>query len=316
MDPLSNILSLVKPRGYGSGVLAGGGRWAFHFPAYDGIKCYALVRGECWVTVDGVRDPVRLVTGDCLVLPHGRAFRLGSDLTTPALDARTLLSGRPYNGVVTCAPGDDFLLLGGHFALDANGDRLLKVLPPLVYAKKESERASLREAVERMLTEMRQSEPGSLLLAQQNAYTMLVLVLRAYLAEAEDSDVGWLLALADRQIAAAIASMHEQPACNWTVQALAETVGMSRTTFAERFRRIMRTSPIEYLTRCRMLRAADRLAGTRDSISAIAESVGYESESAFSAAFKRTMGAGPREYRAGRHPGTDVENRGHLEPRA
>jgi AraC-like DNA-binding protein len=311
MDPLSNILSLVKPRRYGSGALVGGGSWAFDFPAYDGIKCYALVRGECWVTVDGVRDPVRLVTGDCLVLPHGRAFRLGSDLITPAADARTLLSGRSYNGVVTCSPGDDFLLLGGHFALDENGDRLLKVLPPFVHARRESDRASLRGAVERMLAEMRKSEPGGLLLAQQNAYTMLVLVLRTYLAEAQGSDVGWLLALADRQIAGAIASMHEHPAYNWTVQALAETAGMSRTTFAERFRRIMGASPIAYLTRCRMLLAADRLMHTQDSISVVAESVGYESESAFSAAFKRTMGAVPREYCAGRqNPGADMESRG------
>jgi len=311
MDPLSNILSLVKPRGYGSGVLAGGGSWAFAFPAYDGVKCYALVRGECWVTVDGVRDPVRLVTGDCLVLPHGRAFRLGSDLITPAADARTLLSGKPYNGVVTCAPGDDFLLLGGHFVLDENGDRLLKVLPPFVHARRESDRASLREAVERMLAEMRKSEPGGLLLAQQNAYTLLVLVLRTYLAEAQGGDVGWLLALADRQIAGAIASMHEQPARNWTVQALAETAGMSRTTFAERFRRIMGASPIAYLTRCRMLLAADRLMYTQDSISVVAESVGYESESAFSAAFKRTMGTVPREYCAARQtPGAGVESRG------
>ncbi len=312
MDPLSDILSLVKPRRYGAGALVGGGNWAFDFPAYDGVKCYALVRGECWVTIDGVRDPVRLVMGDCLVLPHGRAFRLGSDLVTPALDARTLMSGRPYNGVVTCSPGDDFFLLGGHFALDENGDRLLKVLPPFVHARRESDRASLREAVERMLAEMRTSEPGGLLLAQQNAYTLLVLVLRSYLAEAQGSDVGWLSALADGQIAGAIVSMHEHPADNWTVQALAQRAGMSRTTFAERFRRIMGASPIAYLTRCRMLLAADRLMYTQESIAVVAESVGYESESAFSAAFKRTMGAGPREYCAGRQNPADMEGRGRL----
>ena len=86
-----------------------------------------------------------------------------------------------------------------------------------------------------MLAEMRTSEPGGLLLAQQNAYTLLVLVLRSYLAEAQGSDVGWLSALADGQIAGAIVSMHEHPADNWTVQALAQRAGMSRTTFAERF---------------------------------------------------------------------------------
>jgi AraC-like DNA-binding protein len=310
MDPLSNILSLVKPRRYGSGVLTGGGTWAFDFPAHDGVKCYALVRGQCWVTVDGVREPVRLVTGDCLVLPHGRAFRLGSDLVTPAVDARALLTGKPYNGVITCSPGDDFLLLGGHFALDEGGDRLLKVLPPLVHVTRESEKASLRGAVERTLAEMRNDEPGGLLLTQQNAYTMLVLVLRSYLAEAEGRDVGWLLAVADRRIAAAIASMHESPAYDWTVQALAAAAGMSRTTFAERFRQMMRVSPIAYLTRCRMRLAAERLMLTQDSIAVVAESVGYASESAFTAAFKRTMGAVPREYCAGRTPGAEHRRHG------
>jgi AraC-like DNA-binding protein len=298
MDPLSDVLSLVKPRSYASGRLMAGGRWAIEFPAHAGIKCYAVAKGGCWVVVDGVSEPLRLATGDCLMLPHGRHFRLCSDLDVQPIDARTLtLSGR-YNGMLAVTPGDDFFLLGGHFALEGNAQVLLSVLPPVVHLQKDSDKASLRGAVEQMLEEMREPQPGGFLIAQQSAYTMLVLALRLYLAEG--GGVGWLFALADKQVADAMTAMHEKPAHDWTVQTLAETVGMSRTTFAQRFRRTVGASPMEYLTRWRMLLAGDRMLHSNDSITEIAQSVGYESESAFSAAFKRTMGASPREYSKGR----------------
>jgi AraC-like DNA-binding protein len=296
MDPLSDVLSLVKPRSYASGVLTAGGRWALHFEGHAGIKCYAVVKGGGWVAVDGVPEGVRLATGDCLMLKHGRAFRLGSDLTVPPIDARTLSVGARYNTNHAGAPGDDFVLLGSHFAIEGNGDLLLSVLPPVVHLQKESDKAALRGAVERIMEEMREPRPGGHLIAQQSAYTMLVLALRLYLAEGERRGIGWLFALADEQVARAIAAIHDKPADAWTVQRLAETAGMSRTAFAERFRRTVGASPLEYLTRWRMQLAADRLRHSNDSISVVAQSVGYESESAFGAAFKRTMGASPREH--------------------
>ncbi len=294
MDPLSDVLSLVKPRSYGSGALTAGGRWALRFPPHQGIKCYVVAKGECWVAVDGASEGFRLATGDGLMLPHGRAFRMGSSLDVHPIDARTLAAGAPYNGLHAGGPGDDFFLLGGHFALEGNGDLLLRVLPPFVHLQKESDRAALRGAVERIMDEMRDPRPGGALIAQQSALTMLVLVLRLYLAEG--SGVGWLSALADLRIARAIAAVHDKPADAWTVQTLAATAGMSRTAFAARFRRTVGASPLEYLTRWRMLLAGDRLRHTSDSIAVVAQAVGYESESAFGAAFKRTMGSSPREY--------------------
>jgi AraC-like DNA-binding protein len=301
MDPLSHVLSLVKPRSYAAGGLTAGGRWAICFPAYEGIKCYVVARGECWVVIDSVAEPFHVATGECLMLPHGCPFRLCSDLEAPPSDMATLYSGYPYNGIRAVTPGDDFFLLGGHFVLGENADLLLGVLPPFVHLRKESDKAELRGAVERMLAELRDPQPGGSLIAQQSAYTMLVLALRLYLAEGERGGVGWLFALADRQIGGAIAAIHDRPSHAWTVQTLAEKVGMSRTTFAERFRRTVGSSPLDYLTRWRMLLAGDRLCHSKDSISVIAEAVGYESESAFSAAFKRTMGASPREYARGRN---------------
>src|SRR6202044_3411074 len=122
------------------------------------------------------------------------------------------------------------------------------------------------------------------------------------LAEGLRGGVGWLFALADKQMSAAINSMHEDPAYRWTLQELAERSGMSRSTFALKFRQTVGESPTEYLTRWRMLLAGDKLANSTDPISVIALSLGYESESAFSTAFKRVMGCSPRQYSRDRIP--------------
>jgi AraC-like DNA-binding protein len=108
--------------------------------------------------------------------------------------------------------------------------------------------------------------------------------------------VGWLFALANKQLSAAIAGMHERPGYRWTVQELAERAGMSRSAFALRFKEQVGTSVMEYLIRWRMLLAADRLLNSKDAISTIACSLGYESESAFAFAFEREMGCSPRQY--------------------
>jgi AraC-like DNA-binding protein len=130
---------------------------------------------------------------------------------------------------------------------------------------------------------------------------MLVQALRLHLAEGLRGGVGWLFALADKQIGAAISALHDDPARRWTVQALAKRAGMSRSTFAVKFKQTVGSSPLEYLTRWRMLLAGDRLTNSSEPISVIAPSLGYESESAFSTAFKRVMGCSPRQYSQGRN---------------
>lgn len=119
---------------------------------------------------------------------------------------------------------------------------------------------------------------------------------------AEGLRVGWLFALADKQIGAAIGAMHDNSAHGWTLQTLAERAGMSRSTFALKFKATVGASPMDYLTRWRMLLAGDRLASSSDPVSSIALSLGYESESAFSTAFKRVMGCSPRQHGRGRAP--------------
>lgn len=301
MDPLSDVLSLLKLHSYMAGGFDVGGEWSIGFGPHQGIKFYAAVSGECWLSVEGVRDAVLVKAGDCFLLPSGRPFHVASDLSLTPVDAFTLFTG-PRNGTISCINGGgSFFSVGGHFALSGDYAGVLSgMLPPIVHFRNESDRAALRWCVERMGQELRDPQPGGFLIAQQLATTMLVQALRLHLAEGLNGGIGWLFALADKRMAAAIAAMHDDPAHRWTLQLLAERAGMSRTVFTLKFKETVGVSPMDYLTRWRMLLAGDRLTNSSVPISVVAQSLGYESDSAFSTAFKRVMGCSPRQYSQGK----------------
>lgn len=180
------------------------------------------------------------------------------------------------------------------------------MLPPIVHITGKPDRAALRWSVEQMMQELREPQPGGFLVVQHLAHMMLVQALRLHLAEGVNGGAGWLCALADKQMCAAISCVHADPAHGWTLQELAERACMSRSTFALKFKEAVSASPMEYLTRWRILLAGDRLANSSDSISAIA-SLGYESDSAFSTAFKRVMGSSPRQYGRESNPASPAQ---------
>lgn len=297
MDPLSDMLSLLRVRSYMSGGFDAGGDWSLHFDQLEGIKFYAVVSGECWLSVDGVPDPVRVRSGDCFLLPRGRAFRMASDTSLAPLDAATFLSTAQNGRINLYNGGGQFFSVCGHFALAGDhADILLGVLPPIVHIYKESDKAMLRWCVDQMMHELREARPGNSLMIEHLAHMMLVQALRLHMVEGPKGGAGFLFALADKQVSVALKCMHGDPARRWTVQSLAESAAMSRTAFTLKFKKMVGTSPMEYLTHWRMVLAADKLSNFRDSISIISASLGYESESAFSTAFKRVMGCSPREY--------------------
>jgi AraC-like DNA-binding protein len=297
MDPLSEVLALMKPQLYVAGGFAVLEDIGIQFPKHQGIKCYAMLAGDCWLVVEGVPEPVLLQAGDCFLLPRGLPFRLATDL---ALEPVLYTVARARMGMSSEDPGATLgarYIAGGHFALTGgHPEMLLQLLPPIVHIRHEPDKAAMRWSLERMREELRDPQPGSSLIAQQLAYTMLIQALRLHLTDAASAGRGWLSALSDKHMSLAIASMHNDPGHPWTLQSLAERVGMSRSVFALRFREIVGETPMEYLTRWRMLLAADRLKNTSDGLSAIAQSLGYESESAFGKAFRRVMGCSPRQY--------------------
>jgi AraC-like DNA-binding protein len=311
MDPLSDVLSLLKPRSYMVRGFDVAGEWSIRFAPKEGIKCYSLLAGQCWLAMDGVPEPLHLKTGDCILLPTGRAFRLASDLALEPVDAQAFVSSAPGGEIASFNGGGECFGIGGWFAFAGkHAEILLGVLPPIVHIRKESDKAALRWCLERMMQELREPQPGGVLVAEHLAQMLLVQALRLHLAEGLRGGVGWLFALADKQIGAAISAMHHDPAHRWTLQALAKRAGMSRSTFALKFEQTVGESPMEYLTRWRMLLAGDRLTNSSDPISVIARSLGYESESAFSTAFKRVMGSSPRQYSRGRSQASSSDGEG------
>lgn len=295
MDPLSDVLSLFEARSYGSGGFQLPTDAAVRFREHQGIKCYAVASGECWLSCADVPEPYLLTAGDCFLLPRGRSFRLAADLSLAPVDAEELRRARANES--SEPSGDGAYIVGGYFHLTgAHAELLLEVLPPVVHIRDDAQKATMRWSLDRLRDEVRTPQPGSALIAQQLAYTMLIQALRLHLSDSSVRGVGWLFALADKHMNAALTCMHAAPAHPWTVKELAERAGMSRSVFALRFKETVGTTPMEYLTRWRVLQASERLTKSQDSISEIAVSLGYESDSAFRRAFRAIMGCSPREF--------------------
>ncbi|MGQ9365057.1 AraC family transcriptional regulator [Azospirillum sp. ST 5-10] len=305
MDPLSEVLALLKPRSYITAGFDAGGAWALTLDDLAGrIKCYAVIRGTCWLSLDGDDVPVRLDEGDCFVLPSGRSVRIASDLTVRAQRASEVLAPNRSGEIVVFNGGGDVFLVGSRFEVNGrHAEVLLRTLPPLIRVETSGDQAKLRWSIALMMEELREAQPGSSLVAQHLSHMMLVQALRLHLAQRPADEVGWFAALADPHMSAAIAAMHEDPSFAWTLPELARRAGMSRSTFAQRFRDKVGETPIGYLTRWRMMLAGERLIHGGDTIARVAMSLGYTSEHAFNTAFRRTMGCSPRRYaRDRRHP--------------
>lgn len=307
MDPLSDVLSLLKPRGYMFRALDAGGQWCLRFPPLDGIRCYAIVSGTCWLVVDGEEEPALLTAGDCVLLTSRQTFRLASDIAVAPIDAVAAVAGAHEGGIATLNGGGGLSGMGGYFAFEGrHAAMLLAQLPGVVHIRNDSDRAALRWSMEMLMRELRDPQPGGALVAQHLGHMLLVLVLRLHLAQGTHAGVGWLSSLGDKQMLAAISAMHADPAHRWNLQSLAARACMSRSAFASKFKQTVGEPPMEYLVRWRMVLAADKLMNSGDSVATIAHALGYESDSAFSAAFRRVMGCSPREYARSRVGSADA----------
>jgi AraC-like DNA-binding protein len=298
MDPLEEILALVGTTSHLSTGLAAGGRWAIRFEPPTGVKFNAVRRGHCFLRVEGVPDPYGLHAGDCFLLTRPRPFTLFSDPTVPPVAARPIFTAA-VDGVAHAGDGDDVFMIGGAFTF---GERarvlLLDNLPPIVHIPAATaEATTVQWAIGQIDAELRQRQIASALVAEHLALVMLIQILRLHLARDPELTSGWLAGLADPVVAAALRRLHTRPAHPWTVEGLAHAVGVSRSTLAARFKRLVGKGPLEYLTDWRIELAAERFRRSRDTVATIAHAVGYSSESAFSVAFKRVTGSSPGTYR-------------------
>jgi AraC-like DNA-binding protein len=298
-DPFSNVLALANAQSVVTGGFTASGRWAIGFPPPAKIKFFGMVRGACWLRVDGEDAPLRIEAGDVFLLAAERSFVLAGDLSSTPVPATSLF--RTGDGaIVKLSDAEDDFLIGGHVQLDpASGGLLAHVLPPLIHVRAALPQATILQwLLDQLVRERRGDLPGASLASSQLAQLMFVQVLRAHLAEPGPVQSGWLRAINDPRIAPALRLMHGDPGHPWQLGELAKAAAMSRTTFALHFKSITGISPLAYLTEWRIRLAERALREENTPVSVLAQSLGYTSESAFSNAFKRATGRAPKHYRS------------------
>jgi len=298
-DPFSDILKFTNAESLVTGGFTAGGTWAVRFPAPEKIKFFAVVKGHCWVLIDGEAESVRFETGDVGLLAERRSFVLASDPTVTPLDAMSVFSGSGKS-TAQLGDGDDFAHIGGHVLLDPTSGRLLAdVLPPWIHVPAASPQATtFRWLLDQLVEERASGQPGTQLVSAQLAQLLFIQILRAHLKTSRPMPPGWLRAMGDPRIAPALRMMHDDPARPWHLDELASACAMSRTTFAFHFKSVAGVAPLTYLTQWRMRLAERALREETTQVAVIAQSLGYTSESAFSNAFKRLVGKSPKAYRS------------------
>lgn len=297
-DRLSEVLDLIQVRSVVSGGMAMRGRWESRAAVVDELKFFAMVQGSARLSTNGMTAPIELAAGDVVVL-NGRAWL---ELRGGTGDGEPVRIEPPEAGTMVGLDGvtaADDILLGGRVQLNPTGrELLLQTLPPVAHVGSASPVGPhLRGHVDRLFNEIRAQRVGSDFAVRQYGQLLLLDVFRGFLNDA-DVPPGWLKVLADERLRPALNLIHEQPAKAWNLEDLARAAGMSRTTFAGRFREVAGTTPMAYLIDWRMLLAKHELHSGDARIRPLALQLGYSSESAFSNAFKRKVGESPLNYRS------------------
>ena len=294
MDPLSDVIALLRPGAAMSKPISGRGRWGVRYAAHNAPGFTIILDGECWLSFDG-NEPMRVRKGDFLLLPSTPSFTLSSH---PGI-ACTL--GNPMEAPVRHGEqeGDpDFVSLGGTFRIEqVNAPLLLALLPSLIYIPASGGRSErLSRLIELIMDECGHDDPGKEMVLHRLLEVLLVEALRWRGIGADDARAGLLNGMRDPLLARVLRTMHADVRANWTVAALAKIAGLSRSAFAARFGEVLGCGPIEYLARWRMALAKDSLLRGAKTLDRIADEIGYESASAFSTAFRKRLGISPGKF--------------------
>ncbi|MFI9486939.1 AraC family transcriptional regulator [Promicromonospora sp. NPDC052451] len=297
-DPVADAIGLLRPRTVVGPSLRAVGEWALRFETFLHVRIGGLVRGTCWLTLDG-HEPVLLREGDTFMLGNPPPYVLASTPGARPRPAQEVWAGA-VDGFVRIGPesDQDVYLCVGHIGFDEQNAALLTdLLPPLVIVRAaDPHGARLGQLIDHLATEVGSAAAGGPLVQNHLAQILLVHMLRAHAGQT-DRPTGWLGALNDDGIGTALRAVHADVAHSWSLQELAELSHMSRSAFAQSFKSHVGVPPLEYLIQWRMSLARDALARDTLSISELARATGYQSESAFSTAFRRVVGASPAKFR-------------------
>ncbi|MFF3400096.1 AraC family transcriptional regulator [Streptomyces sp. NPDC002659] len=308
VDPMSDVLASLNVRTGSLSGLEAWGSWALRFGVHEHIKIGAVLDGSCWLSADGA-EPVRFEAGDCFLVAACESFAVSGDLNKPYRSGEEVYRASASRIVRLeetrgSADQERTLIVGGSVDfLDATVALLLGGLPPMVAIRAGTAQAKAIQPLLRVfLDEVSAVRLGTSVMSERLTEILFIQALRAAVAGVDSTDgsalPGWLGALGDPCIGRALLLMHQQAGRPWTVAALGAQVGMSRTSFAARFKELVGLPPLDYLQRWRILAAGRELRRTERTVASVAATWGYSSESAFSTAFKRITGISPAQYRS------------------
>jgi AraC-like DNA-binding protein len=325
-DPLSDVLRSVRLRGAVFYYVSCRGDWVVDAPsarevgpvvmpgAEHVIAYHLIAKGDSWGAADGVA-PVRLATGDIVMFPQGDAHVLSS---APGMRAQhqaedkwvvaTRNDRKPipvsYDGDIVqpgaTVPLDEArtIVICGFIGCDLRPfNPLIKALPRLLHMHARGVGDWVAPVLHQAASESHLQRPGSAAILERLSEMVFVDAARRYLESLPEHASGWLGALRDRQVGRAIALLHERSAENWTIEALGQEVGLSRSALHERFVEFLGQPPMQYLANWRMQCGARLLRESNATVATIAQEVGYDSEAAFARAFKRLVGQPPAAWR-------------------
>jgi AraC-like DNA-binding protein len=292
MDVLTEVLRDGKSRTAIYGRLELTAPWGLRVDATRRLSFYAVARGAAVLNVHG--NKLHLGTGDLVFLQKGLAHTLKDHARSRAASITEVYAqrGGRCGGIVEYGGGGaKATIISGGFEFDTTTQNpLVAHLPEVIHVPGDASDVVrwLESTLHLMAFEMHEEQPGYELVASRLADVLFVHALRSHVKN-NPCQVGWLRAIGDPQLGVAFQRMHEAPGEPWTVETLARTASMSRAAFAARFTEVLGTAPLAYLTRWRMHRAAEMLVESTNNVSAIAASVGYETESAFTKMFKPSV---------------------------
>lgn len=301
-DPLGDALHLLRMQGLFYSRTDASEPWALEMPAIDdSLSFHVVTAGSCWLETVG-DTPVELRTGDVALVPHGRGHHLVSEPGLRPAGRVDLLPQRylreHYSVLTYGGGGRTSRLICGVVTFGEPGARaLVQALPAVVHVEGAAGAThAVHETVRLMAAELDDLRPGGEAVTTRLADILVVQAIRSWLDRAPAAQEGWLGALQDERIGRALAAIHRDPGADWSLDRLAAEATMSRSSFAARFTDLVGEPAMTYLTRWRMGVAHARLQEGA-TVGAVAASLGYRSEAAFSRAFTRTVGTTPGRVR-------------------
>ncbi len=278
-------------------------------PATERLVSYHLITEGAGIVRFEDDVELSIEAGDVVVVPHGDAHVMSDGPVVRMLDKGGSLD-RFLAGEVSAfelgGGGTPTRFVCGYFGCQRDADRLfLSGLPRVFKINLRSDDTGrwLEHSIRHLVSESEASKPGRSVMLAKMAETVFIEALRRYMAQLPPEQAGWLAGARDSVVGSAIAALHSQPGARWSLDSLAAATGASRSVLIERFARFLGQPPLTYLAMWRLQLASRRLLTSRDTILQIALDVGYQSEAAFSRAFKREFGSSPGAYRKSRTVG-------------